>query len=99
MADTLSVLTYLRENKERFMKKYHLTLIGVSGSFARGEQKSSSDIDLLIDFEPDTEDLYSLKIKLKDEVQYVFNRKVDLCRIKYIKPIFLDQILSDAKYV
>lgn len=98
MVDTLSVLTYLRDNKERFKKVYHLSQVGVFGSFARGEQNGASDIDLLVEFEPDTEDLYSLKENLKDEVRIVFNRNVDLCRIKYIKPIFRDQILSDAKY-
>jgi predicted nucleotidyltransferase len=35
---------------------------------------------------------------LKDEIQSRFNLPVDICREKYIKPVFKNQILSDAKY-
>ncbi|PRZ00835.1 type VII toxin-antitoxin system MntA family adenylyltransferase antitoxin [Marinilabilia salmonicolor] len=99
MVDTRKILNYLQANKERLSRDYHLTQIGLFGSVARGDQKADSDIDIAIEFEPNTPDLYSLKLNLKQEIQKKFNRPVDICRIKYIKPIFKNQILSEIKYV
>ena len=86
-------------NKDRLMREYHLTKIGLFGSMARAENHESSDIDLVIEFEPETLDLYSLKLKLKQEIQLKFEMPVDICRLKYIKPIFRNQIQRDVKYV
>lgn len=99
MLDANSILSYLKDNKERLLKDYHITKIGLFGSLSRGEQKDSSDIDLVVEFEPNTPDLYSLKSKLKDEIQSKFDRHVDICRLKYIKPIFKNQIQSEIRYV
>jgi len=98
MIDSNQILYYLTSNKNRLEKEYHLVKIGIFGSIARGEQNENSDIDLIVEFEENTPDLYSIKQRLKDEIQSRFNLPVDICREKYIKPIFKNQILSDAKY-
>ncbi len=99
MIDTSNILAYLSNNKSRLLQDYHITKLGLFGSIARGEQTDLSDIDLVIEFEPDTKDLYTLKTKLRKEIQSKFNRPVDICRLKYIKPIFKKQIESEIKYV
>ena len=99
MIDSKQILNYLTLNKDRHQKEYHLIKIGIFGSLARSEQTEDSDIDLIVEFEENTPDLYSLKQRLKDEIQEKFNIPVDICREKYIKPIFRKQILSEAKYV
>lgn len=90
---------FLIANKERLIRDYHLTKIGYFGSFARGEETEHSDIDLVVEFQPNTPDLYSLKNKLRNEIQSKFNRPVDICRLKYIKPFFRNRIQSEIKYV
>ena len=99
MIDSKQILNYLVLNKDRYQEEYHLKKIGIFGSLARAEQTEDSDIDLIVEFEENTPDLYSLKQRLKDEIQEKFNVPVDICREKYIKPIFREQILSEAKYV
>ncbi len=99
MNDSNTILSYLKDNRDRLLNDYHLTKIGLFGSMARGENGDSSDIDLAIEFEPDTPDIYSLKLKLKEEIQSRFGRQVDICRIKYIKPVFKKHIQSEIKYV
>ncbi len=99
MVNSNQILAYLASNKKRFQKEYHLTKIGVFGSIARNEQNEGSDIDLVIEFEENTADLFGFKQKLKAEIMNEFKVPVDLCREKYIKPIFRTQILSEAKYV
>ena len=52
------------------------TLIGVFGSFARGEENENSDLDLLIDFEQKV-DLLEL-IGIEQELTELLGIKVDL---------------------
>jgi len=61
--------------------------------------RCKSDIDIIVEFEPETKDLYTLKNNLRREIQTQFNTKVDVCRLKYIKPVFQKQIQSEVKYV
>ena len=98
MIDSSKILFYLTSNKKRMEEEYRLIKIGIFGSIARGEQNEQSDIDLIVEFENDTPDLYAIKQRLKNEIQSQFNLPVDICREKYIKPIFRQQILSETKY-
>ncbi|MBI9066023.1 MAG: nucleotidyltransferase domain-containing protein [Salinivirgaceae bacterium] len=98
MMNSSNILNYLTLNKERLSNEYHLTKIGLFGSMARGDFNDNSDIDIIVEFEPNTPDLFTLKQRLKQEIQEKFQRQVDICRLKYIKPIFKNQIQSDIIY-
>jgi len=98
MTTSSQILTYLSANKEKHRQKYHLIRVGLFGSFARGEEKPNSDIDLLVEFEDNTKGLMEIKQELKSELQTTFNKPVDICREKYVKPIFKKQILSEVLY-
>lgn len=99
MSDLDNILAYLLLNKDRYYKEYHLQKIGIFGSIARNEQNENSDIDLIVEFKKDTADLYSIKQLIKQELEEKFNRSVDICREKYLKPYFKKQIQREAKYV
>jgi len=99
MINQNQILNYLSTNKQDISKKYHLTKLGIFGSYARNEQTPESDLDLLVEFEENTTDLTDKKDYLRKEIQSVFNLQVDICREKYIKPIFRQQVLADAIYV
>lgn len=45
-----SIKDILARDKERLASKYHLSEIGVFGSYTRNEQHLRSDIDILVDF-------------------------------------------------
>jgi len=92
------ILTFLSQNKTLFRDKYHIVRIGLFGSYARGEQNSDSDIDLIIEFEENTQDLYDLKIQLKEFFRIQLGVDADICREKYIKPRFKSSILKEAVY-
>jgi len=99
MLEKRHILDYLSANKQDINRKYRLKKLGIFGSYARGEQTSESDLDLLVEFEDNTSDLSDKKEFLRKEIQSVFHIHVDVCREKYIKPVFRQQILSDAIYV
>ena len=99
MLEQSNILEYLSANKQDISRKYRLKKLGIFGSYARGDQKPESDLDLLIEFEDNTPDLNVKKDFLRKEIQSVFHIHVDICREKYIKPVFRQQILSDVIYV
>lgn len=93
------IINYLRENKRFLFSEYHLTKIGLFGSFATGEDSENSDIDLLVEFEPNTEYLLEKKNQIRTMIKRRFNVEVDICREKYVKPYFKSQILKSVIYV
>ena len=92
------ILTFLAQNKKLFRDKYNIIRIGLFGSYARGEQNTNSDIDLLVEFEENTPDLYNLKLQLKEFFYKKLGVEVDICREKYIKPRIKKSILEETVY-
>ncbi len=94
-----TILGFLKDHSQYLRSNYHIRKIGLIGSFARDEQSDTSDIDLLVEFEPGTEDLYQIKIKLKDYLKSNFQRDVEICREKYLKPYVKDYLMKEVIYV
>ncbi|MDR2314342.1 MAG: nucleotidyltransferase domain-containing protein [Spirochaetaceae bacterium] len=79
---------------ENILEKYKLEKIGIFGSFARGE--TANDIDFYIDLE--TYDLKKL-IALKNDLEKISQKSVDIMIKKYANPIILHRAQKDMKYV
>ena len=79
---------------ENILKKHKLEKIGIFGSFARGEK--ANDIDFYIDLE--TYDLKNL-IELKNDLEKISQKTVDIMIKKYANPIVLHRAQKDMKYV
>lgn len=72
--------------------------IGIFGSFARNEQNAESDIDILIELENNVSNIYDLKWSLRELLKNQFQREVDICNTKHLKPYAKEIILKDAIY-
>jgi len=94
-----NILAYLSSHKEMFRNEFQVSRLGLFGSFATGQATEGSDIDVLIEFEPQTSNLSEKKAKIRSLIAATFNRKVDLCREKYMKPYFKSYILKSTIYV
>ncbi len=81
-----------------FRDRFHIIRIGLFGSYARGDQNVKSDIDLLVEFEENTEDLHELKSQIKDLFKSEFGIDIDICREKYIKPRIKNRILNETVF-
>ena len=99
MLDKSEILKFLSENIGELRTGYNVSKIGIFGSFARNEQTEKSDIDIIFEFKPGTTGVFEKKIKLKEYLQKSFNRDVDLCREKYIKPYVKNYLSREAIYV
>jgi uncharacterized protein len=94
-----SILAYLRLQKASFQRDFGLTKLGLFGSYAKNEANEASDVDIIVEFEPNTPDLYDKKETLRAILQNEFDRNVDLCREKYLKPYYKIQILQTSIFV
>ena len=92
------VIKKLREVKENLKREYGLAKIGLFGSFARNEQKESSDVDVLIEVPEGALSLVKY-MKLKFFLEETLGRRVDLVLIGAIKPRLREKILKEVIYV
>jgi len=93
----MNAIELLRKNEDEVKQKFGVTKIGIFGSFARGEEKEGSDIDVLVEFQENykTFDNYmDLKFLLED----LFGRKIDLVTIDALRPQLKDGILQEVIY-
>ncbi|MDX2135330.1 MAG: nucleotidyltransferase domain-containing protein [Saprospiraceae bacterium] len=93
------ILIYLASMKAKFKDEFQVTKLGLFGSYAADRQQENSDIDILIEFEPETDQLTEKKDKIREIIKTKFQKEVDLCREKYIKPYFKSQIIKSVIYV
>lgn len=77
----------------RILKKYDVKKAGIFGSYARGEAKKNSDIDILIQFKKQKSmlDLIELEKILKEKT----GKKIDLLTYKSLNPLLKKQILKE----
>lgn len=74
------------------LKQADIKRAGLFGSFVRGEQKSTSDIDILVDL-PNNATLIDLD-GLKLDLEKVLKKKVDVVEYAGLKPRIKDSILQ-----
>lgn len=74
-------------------QKINPTLVGVFGSYARGEENDKSDLDILIDFNIKV-DLLEL-IGIEQELSELLGVKVDLVTLRSVNPSLKPYIESD----
>jgi len=85
----------LRKNIPFLKEKYNVDKIGIFGSYIRGEESKESDIDILVDFENPIGWEF---IDLKEFLEEILNKKVDLVTVKALKPQLRENILKEVVY-
>jgi predicted nucleotidyltransferase len=97
---TLDEIKFQLETLKPVLKeRYQVETIGVFGSYSRGEQKITSDVDILVTFsEPNDIDLIDF-IEIKQFLGRKLKVKVDLVKKSALKPIIRDKILEETIYV
>ena len=95
---TLSeVKEILRKHKKELKERYKVKSIAIFGSYARNEQKETSDIDILVEFYK-TPDLIEF-VDLKYYLENILGIKVDLVTKNALHPMIREEVLKDAEYV
>ena len=88
------ILATLKTLKPELKRRYKVREIALFGSWARGEQHSKSDIDVLVEFEEgaDLFDWIGLTLYLED----VLGRPVDVVPRRALRPELRDVVLEQV---
>lgn len=87
------IIKYLREKKDTIRANYGANIMGFFGSFARGEQKLNSDIDLLVEFNKEA-DLINY-MALSDHLEKIFGRKVDIVSYPFLRADIKPSVMKE----
>jgi predicted nucleotidyltransferase len=96
MRDAEEVRDELAALKPHLQAEYPIDELGIFGSYAREEQRSDSDLDVVVSFErPVT--LFDL-VRLEDELTRRLDVEVDLITRDSLKPQIETRVAEDVIY-
>ena len=78
----------------RTLRKYGIKKAGIFGSYVRSEHNQRSDVDILVEIKDKKMSLLGF-IHIKNELEAVLRRKVDLVEYKMIRPELKKTILGE----
>jgi len=96
--DAKEIEKKLEEKKYRIKRVFHVREIGIFGSYIRGEQTASSDIDILVEFEGGHKDFFNY-MRLKYYLEELLEKEVDLVIKNAVKSRLKKRIFSEVEYV
>jgi len=79
--------------QNNLFERYNLKRVGIFGSAARGEQ--ANDLDVLIEDDVN----YHLLSELRDELQKLMEKRIDIVIARYANPIVLHRARKEIVYV
>ena len=86
----------LKKYKTFLKEKFKVKKIGIFGSYSRGEATLESDVDILVEFfEPLGWEFFDLKEFLEE----ILSKKVDLVTESGLRPQMKDNILKKVIYI
>jgi len=99
MTTLQDIQNILRQHLPQMQQKYRVRHLGIFGSFVRGEQTENSDIDVLVEFDPNARFGLLTFCELENDLSEVLKRKVDLVMKDGLKPRIGERILREVIYL
>lgn len=90
------ITTILKNHKNDFHTKYHISELAIFGSYSRGENTENSDIDILFDYDKQIGWEF---LRFATELEDLLKLKVDLVSKKGIKAKYFTEIEKELIYV
>ena len=97
MSELDKIKKVLRLNKADLKNQFKVKELGVFGSYARGEQKKNSDVDILVTFSK-TPGLFDY-IKVENRLSAMLRKKVDLVMRGALKPSIGKHVMREIVYI
>jgi len=86
------ILATLRKQHQELGQRYPIRRLALFGSWARGDAREDSDVDVLVDVDPSI----GLKfVQLAEELELVLGRRADVVSRRAIKPEYWELIEPD----
>ena len=93
----MSAYEILKKNNKDLRERFHLKSIGVFGSHASGKPTPGSDVDILVEYSRSV-DFFEF-LELKEYLETLLGKKVDLVTKRALKPLIKKEILKQVVYV
>lgn len=90
-------LGIIKQKAAPVLRRYGISKAAVFGSFARGEQNAGSDIDILIQYSSEAKKSLFTRIKLKNELEDVLQKNVDVVTEKALSPLLRQAVLKEKR--
>jgi hypothetical protein len=91
------VLRFLTSHKHELEQKFGVVKIGLFGSYARGDQREDSDIDIAVEME--TDHIFRKFFALQRYLGENLHKRIDLGIESALKPVVRERILKETRYV
>lgn len=85
------------ERVSEFCRRSHIRRLSFFGAVLRDDFGAESDVDVLVEFEPEATVGYFSMARMEQELGELFGRRVDLRTPKELSRYFRDQVLEDAQ--
>ena len=89
-------ITVPKEQIAAFCRRRHIRRLSLFGSVLRDDFRSDSDIDVLVEFDPDHVPGFAF-ISMQDELSQIFGRKADLNTPQCLSRHFRDRVVAEAE--
>ncbi len=89
----------IEEKLAEICKRNGIVFMAIFGSFARGEQKKKSDIDIAIEFGKSKEKSLLDLVHVENELRRVFKKKVDLGVFSSLSPYIVEDVRKEMHIV
>jgi uncharacterized protein len=89
-----NTISSIKKRSLPILKRHAVKRAAIFSSFARGEAKAKSDVDILIEYKAKNTSLFDL-IDLKAELEDILGRKVDIVTYSSIYWRIREQILAE----
>lgn len=80
-------------------QRHRISRLELFGSAARGDARPNSDLDFLVEFEPGARVGFLTLGRVKEELEAITGRRVDLVPRNGLKPLIRDQVIAGARIV
>ena len=96
--ETRDKVVELIEGHIEDIKAFGVRRLGLFGSFARGESNQTSDVDILVEFDPESKTFDNF-IHLVFYLEDLLERRVELVTVEALSPYIGPHILREVEYV
>ena len=88
-----------REKIAEFCRRNHFRKLSLFGSFLRGEAGPDSDIDFLVEFDPDHIPGLIKLAGMEIEISKILGRRVELRTAQDLSPYFRQEVVDSAELI
>jgi hypothetical protein len=99
MTESRARIDVPRDQIAEFCRRHRIRWLAFFGSVLRDDFRPESDVDVLVEFEPDERYTYFALAQIEDDLSSLLGRKVDLHVPKSLHPFIRDKVLGQAEAV